>query len=318
MAKHMLVRSGSLIGVMLLGGCPGGSGTTALGSSGSSLQAAHAASVARLATVGERVVFISGLGAGVAMYPADIYEKNPPLFGDIRQGVTRADGLWVDTNHVLYVSNDTTPPSIVEYKRGASEPFKTITNGLFIPGAVAVDSSGNLYVADFNGYENVILVYPSGSGSPSRSVPVPNQGGGRSGLGSLAFDPRGDLLVATFNVERNTGAVYSIAPGSSVAVNLNLAGLPGDALGTDAAGNIYAGGFEGDISVFAPGAKRPARFITAGGQTGFYSDFAVTPDGKIYWPNYDLPELYEFAPGASSPTNVVQGGGGVDAAVGPR
>ncbi len=48
---------------------------------------------------------------------------------------------------------------------------------------------------------------------------------------------------------------------------------------------------------------------------GFYSDFAETPDGTIYWPNYDDGILYEFAPGASGPTNTVNSGG-VDAAVG--
>ena len=94
----------------------------------------------------------------------------------------------------------------------------------------------------------------------------------------------------------------------------NLQGLPGAQIGTDAKGNLYAGGIEGTISVFAPGSKTAARVINAGA-TGFYSDLTVTPDGSIYWPNYDNAQDYEFAAGASSPANVFEGGG-IDAAVG--
>jgi hypothetical protein len=45
------------------------------------------------------------------------------------------------------------------------------------------------------------------------------------------------------------------------------------------------------------------RFISLS-DDGFYRDMMVTPDGTIYWPNYDEEAMYEFAPGASSPTNV--------------
>jgi hypothetical protein len=133
----------------------------------------------------------------------------------------------------------------------------------------------------------------------------------------MAFDKKGGLLVATFDFESNTGNVYRIAPGASKAVNLNMVSLPGGALGADAAGNIYVGGVEGNIFVYAPGSKTVTRAIDAS-QTGFYSSFSVAVDGTIYWPNYDNGEMFEFAPGASSPTNVFPGGGGVDAALGPR
>ena len=70
------------------------------------------------------------------------------------------------------------------------------------------------------------------------------------------------------------------------------------------------------IDVYAPGNKTPARFVNAG-DNDFYSNFSITPNGTIYWPNFNDGQMYEFAPGASSPTNKVLGGNGVDAAIGP-
>jgi len=109
-------------------------------------------------------------------------------------------------------------------------------------------------------------------------------------------------------VETQVAYVYSVAPGSSQANDLNLQGLAGSSIGTDGAGNIYDGGVEGNVSVFAPGSKTPSRSINVG-NTGFYSDFTVAADGAVYWPNYDLTETYEIAPGASGPTNTFIGGG---------
>jgi hypothetical protein len=260
------------------------------------------------------VVYVAGLSNAVVFYPASLLVHNPQPLGSITQGITRASGLWVDGSGTLYVIDSGYPAKILEYKRGASAPFKTITKGFYAPLEPAVDSAGTLYVDDTqNG--GVVLVYPPGASSPVRSIPIPPHG--RGGPGKMTFDNRGGLLVATFDIEHNTGNVYRIAPGSSTAVKLNLVNLPGAALGTDAAGNIYVGSVEGTIFVYAPGSKTVTRRINAG-QIGFYSSFAVTANGTIYWPNYDDDEMFEFAPGASRPTNVFQRGGGIDAAVGAR
>jgi hypothetical protein len=91
--------------------------------------------------------------------------------------------------------------------------------------------------------------------------------------------------------------------------------VPGPSLGTDKAGDIYDGGHEGDIKVYSPGSNAPNRAINLG-SNGFYSGLTVTPNGTIYWPNYDNDTMYEIAPGASGPINVFStNGSGVDAAV---
>lgn len=314
--KRAFLQVSSLGVAMLLGGCVGastgnGSGGAAAGPSGSALLPATQAAPSARHRRDRRVLFISTLGAAVDLLPANIHLQDPKSLGTITQGVTRSQGVYVDRHGTLYVSNNTTPATVVEYKRGQTTPFKTISNGLYIPGSIAVDTSLNLYVQN-NDPNPQILVYPPGANSPSETIALPQSG--HLAPGGIALDPQGDLLVAFFDVEHNDGSVYSIAPGSTQPVNLNLQGVPGSALGVDRAGYIYLGGNEGGISVYAPGSKAPARFITTG-DVNFYSDFAVTPNGTIYWPNFISAGIYEFAPGASGPTNVISGGG-EDAAVG--
>lgn len=295
----------------MLGGCfgsgNGAAGGSAVGALEPPLRADGAAHL-------KRVLFIADAAANVLLYPANITQKNPPLIGEITQGVTRSVGVCIDGTGTLYVvSNGGSRPSIAEYKRGTSSPFKTITSGLNAPSFVGVDRAGNLYVDDVSTNGVGVLVYAPGANSPSRTIPIPN-GAHRPELGGLAFDASGDLLVDTFDFKDEASTV---APGSTNAQNLNLQTVPaGLSLGVDKAGTIYAGGHEGSIGVYPAGSKSASRYIVLN-VNGFYTDMAVTPNGTIYWPNYDNNDVYEFAPGASSPTNLfaIQGSG-LSAAVG--
>ena len=260
------------------------------------------------------VLYVAGLNPLVNFYTASLRAHDPLPLGSITHDITRASGLWVDKNGTLYVIDTGYPAKVLEYRRGATKPFRTITNGLYAPIEPAVDASGTLYVDD---YQNgaVVLVYPPGKLSPSRSIAFPHTG--RLAPGKMAFDQKGDIIVASFDVEHQIGTVFSISPGASMAVDMGLDNPPGGVAGTDAKGNIYVGSEAGGINVYAPGSKQVARSIDAGA-TGFYSSFSVTGDGTIYWPNYDDGSMYEFAPGASGPSNIFPNAGGVDAAVGPR
>jgi hypothetical protein len=259
-------------------------------------------------------LFIADEAGNVLLYPADIHES-PKLLGEITDGVTRSVGVATDRNGTLYVVNSGgSSPSIAEYKRGAKSPFKTITSGLRTPGFDAVDASGYLYVADVATSGGIVQIYAPGAGSPSKTIEIPTQE--NTGVGGLAFDPGGALLVNTFDVRTATATVYRVPRGSSSPQNLNLEGLPGGlSLGADETGNIYAGGHAGDIAVYSPGSKSPSRTISLG-PDGFYTQMLVTPDGTIYWPDFDDDEMFEIAPGASAPTIFATPGSGVDAAVG--
>lgn len=311
------LRTSGLLSALALGGCFGGGSNVAGAPVPSAAQAAHAVPAVQAGRRARSLLFVADEAANVLLYPANIH-KNPTLLGEITHGVTRSVGVATDSHGTLYVVNSGgSSPSIAEYKRGATAPFKTITSGLRTPGFDAVDSSGNLYVADVGSTGGIVQVYAPGASSPSKTIDIPRAA--NSGVGGLAFDPSGALLVNTFDVRSATATVYRVPRGSSNPQNLNLMDLPGGlSLGADKAGFIYAGGHAGAIAVYAPGSKSPSRFITLS-PDGFYTQMLVTPDGTIYWPDFDDDEMFEIAPGASAPTNVfATPGSGVDAAVGPQ
>jgi sugar lactone lactonase YvrE len=120
-------------------------------------------------------------------------------------------------NRVLYYPAGSTTATRV-YGQGGSFTTNTTNNGgisansLDLPTAVALDSSGNLYVADQ--YNNRVLFYPSGSTTATR---VYGQGGSFSTGGAnkggisanslafptgLAVDSSGNLYVADGNNSR--------------------------------------------------------------------------------------------------------------------
>lgn len=261
------------------------------------------------------VLFVANLSDQVLIFPSDIHASNPRHIGAITQGVHRAQGLWVDHTGTLYVLNSN-PVTVSEYKPGTMSPFNAITNTPQTANSIAVDAAGTLYLATKVSADIQIFVYPAGAHSASRVIQIPTTS--RIGPEELAFDTKGNLLLATLTpIGQVGGPTYKIAPGSSNAVPLNLKSPPGGAIGTDALGNIYVGGPGGGISVYPPGSTSASRFIAAGNHN-FYSNFAVTANGTVYWPNFVDGNMYEFGPGASSPTNKFLGGSGVDAAIGPR
>lgn len=302
---------------MAVGGCMGGASVPGAAPEAAVAPAARLTPLHALPRRRAReMLFIADEDTNVLLYPANI-NATPKLLGEITQGVTRSVGVATDSHGTLYVVNSGgSGPSIAEYKRGSKAPFKTITSGLRTPGFDAVDSFGNLYVADSASTGSIVQVYSAGASSPSKTIDIPPAA--NTGVGGLAFDPSGALLVNTFDVKTASATVYRVPRGSSSPQDLHLQDLPGGlSLGADKAGNIYAGGHAGDIAVYPPGSTTPSRSISLG-PDGFYTQMLVTPDGTIYWPDFDDSEMFEIAPGASVPTNVfATPDSGVDAAVGP-
>lgn len=313
MVFRTLLAAGGFLGAMLGGGCT--SGTTPAGDTSARPNPANL--IPRITQPEGKNsnldLFIADVDSNVLIYTANIDQQDPPLLGEITQGVSRSMAVWVDRHGTLYVLNSGgSSVNISEYKRGKSIPFKTITEGLQAPSNIAVDRSGDLYVDETLSSGDVVLVYGKGAQSPTRTVTLPTS----AGAGGLAFDPKGDLLVATFDVEHNTGNVYFIAPGSSKARNLNLQSPPGPSLGADRAGYVYVGDPSGTIEIYPAGKRNPVRTIDLN-VDGFYTQMDVQPDGTIYWPNYDNESMFEIAPGASGASNVFStAGSGIGAAVG--
>ena len=83
----------------------------------------------------------------------------------ITDGITSPVATAIDSNGVLYVTNDS-EGNVEEYQPGGYHPFKTITQGLITPVAVTVNKKGSLYVA--NQEQNNVIEFAPGSITPSK------------------------------------------------------------------------------------------------------------------------------------------------------
>jgi sugar lactone lactonase YvrE len=268
----------------------------------------------------KRVLFVSNLDGGIRIYSADIHKKNPPLLGTITSGASRPEGVWVDSRDTLYVMNASSGsqgPSLSEYKRGATEPFRTIITGLLDnPGAVAVGNDGTVYVNSVSDSETApsplsqdgptgaVVVYAPGKTTPKATIDLPQAAEYGLTAGGMAIDKQGNVYAAN---EGNASVVnvFKIVPGSLQVTDLALKDPGGEAIAVDGSGNLYTGGFAGGysgyfIAVYAPGATSPSRTISLGFQT--YGITAAS-NGTLYVVANN--EVAEYAPGASEPINTI-------------
>ena len=127
------------------------------------------------------------------------------------------DGLACDSAGDLWVANYNSS-TVVEYKlrqlsTGSPAPAMTISPGpsasLDAPDALAFDSSGDLWVANYN--SNTVVEYRAGQLDnripPASAMITPEPGGMLDGPDGLVFDPSGDLWVVNFN--NNTVVEYA-------------------------------------------------------------------------------------------------------------
>jgi sugar lactone lactonase YvrE len=194
----------------------------------------------------------------------------------------RADMLYVDETNA---SNQT--GSVMLYDTTSTTPTPTTfaTFGVNSPGGLAIDSSGNLYVAVSN---NTIEVYtPSGAGSLFAST------GLNMPLG-MAFDPSGNLYVA--NSGNNTIEMFTPAGlGSIFATNIATVDLA-----FDAAGNLYAEGNTLSGAVIER--------ITPGGVTSVFAALGLNAEptgmafdtsGNLYVANSGFETIDKITPGGA-------------------
>lgn len=143
------------------------------------------------AKAGKSVLYVADQGPNAV----DIFSEqgsNQQPIGQITDGISGPNGIFVDRKRNLYVcnfGNDT----VTVYPPGSTSPSETLT-GSSSPIDVVVDKQGNVYVSNFNGSSNgSVLEYDAGQTTPSKTIV---QFGAGSFSEGLAVDKKGNLFVA--------------------------------------------------------------------------------------------------------------------------
>ncbi|MGC2651638.1 MAG: hypothetical protein WA304_12630 [Candidatus Cybelea sp.] len=179
----------------------------------------------------EKDFFVSTTGPEVLIYSNKTYGET----GELTNGLSATDGVWVDKKGNIYVANVST--NVVEFKKGGSSPDCTYT-GATDPINVTTDAKGNVYVADLIG--GFVDEYAQCSNTIEKQFPADDAQG-------VAVDKSGDLFVSYggSSLEEFKGGSTTGTPlGASVGESAGLI--------IDKKGNLIADDQAGDILVIAP------------------------------------------------------------------
>ena len=232
-------------------------------------------------------------------------------------GLVSPEGIAVDSSGNIYVADDgpssNGPYSVFVYSAGShgnAAPIATIggiNTGLSAPEGIALDSGGNVYVADCPacyGYSGIpsVFVYSAGSnGNAAASATISGDSTGLMSPQGIALDSRGKIYVADSGADNvfvypalgsSTGLLNEAPIATIGGYNTGLSYPQGIAL--DSSGKIYVAddgdGSPGDgtqsVFVYAAGSnENVAPIVTiSGSNTGlnYPIGIAVDSSGNIY------------------------------------
>jgi hypothetical protein len=218
----------------------------------------------------------------------------------------------IPTVYVTQYNSTTQTSSVLEFpanSQGSVAPANTLTLPTGnVASYLAVDSSGNIYVAMGLPFTEIV-VYPAsatGGGAPTRTITnlPPTFSGG------IAVDHAGQLYLST----PGTISIFaSNATGNAVPIRQIMNANIGGTVAVDSQGNIYTSTYDlsassATVSVFSPtasGNATPTREIS-GALTGLgvLTCLSVDPGGDLFVGSF-VPlslgpsSVLEFAPGAT-------------------
>ncbi len=137
----------------------------------------------------------------------EILDPTYKLVETITNGLSRPVGDYVDSKGNLYVANQNSSScagggNVVEYAHGSTSPTYTYSSGLVCPLFVGADSSGNVFVYDYEygGLSNVLIEYAQGKNTPINSWNTCNTGTYAFCYGptGLSMGPAGTVLLTMY------------------------------------------------------------------------------------------------------------------------
>lgn len=166
------------------------------------------------------------------------------------------------------------------------------------PVALAVDSAGNLFVA--NQYPGSVNVYAGSSGKLLRSI--------SKGVGypeALAFDASGNLYVADFVGSTGGPVVTVYAPNKNVPLRTIHTGNAPKALAFDGSGNLYVA-TDRAVEVYSKGSAKLLRKISNGVRNAY--GLAFDSAGNLYVANHTKDTVTVYAKGSAKLLRTISAG----------
>jgi hypothetical protein len=241
-----------------------------------------------------------------------VFRLDGKRIGAITKDVYYPQGIFVDAHGTLYVANSGAN-DVLEFKRGASSPFKVLTDYGWQAEDVTVCPDGTVYVANIlksGGGSGDIEVYDDGSRNPTRSL---NWNGGGFFF-FLTCDAHGNLFAAL--VPGTTGTVVEFPHGKqSGAMMLPIfwGGNP-SGITADPSGNLLVAGQGTGVEEFTESGNPTGLQITTVG----LNQIALSPDGELLLGASGKGGLqYTFPGGALDHTYRTHGGTPIGAAFDP-
>jgi hypothetical protein len=152
------------------------------------------------------------LPGAVAMPPAgSSAHLNVPAAVNAMGSAAIPDGKKKKAETLLFASDNENNKVLVfdaSTKTQNPPPLRTITSDISLPNGIAIDGSGNLYVANY--YTNTVTIY-----APNANTPKATLSSGLNGPWDVKVDGFGDVYVANVPISGGTGYIVEYPAGQS-------------------------------------------------------------------------------------------------------
>ncbi len=258
--------------------------------------------LSRPALTGPVIYAASYDGGFINIYPFKGNDQAP--IGQLTSGLVSPQGVFVDNDHHLWVAN-TNAFNVVAFKRGATTPYRTLSDPGYYPISVVEDGNGTVYAANAEGTYGPpgnVTYWLKGKKNPSGTLTF----GNFLIVTNLGIDAANNLYVSYIPMS-GPPAVVEFPAGSHAGRQLNIQDANLGDITFDSSNNLVMETLSNELGVWTPPYDSgPSRIIPAFGNEPTLDK----NEGKVYiaYANFSNPmvEGYSYKTGVLKDT-ITQG-----------
>jgi hypothetical protein len=233
-------------------------------------------------------------GGFINLYSVKGNDQQP--IGKLTSGLTSPQGVIVDKHHNLWVAN-TNAFNVVAFKRGATTPFRTLSDPNYYPISIAVDGNGTVYAANAEsttGPPGNVTVWKKGHTKPTATLTYANF---QIVLG-IGVDASNNVYV-TYVPKSGPPQMLEFPAGSQTGQPVAIADATIGDMTFDSSANLVMETLSNTLGVWAPPyTSGPARTIPAFGNEPTFNKSESTV--WVAYANFSTPKIvgYNYTTGA--------------------